>query len=358
MNLYCPNCQGTFSGSSTCPRCGIRLISPSEAFSIAFDRPPVPPPPATTPFLGRVIVGVIIAAGTYLGIQDWSLGILQLLGRLDDRWWLSSDALILAVSLRSVAIAIGSSLAGAGRPRGAAAGIAVAVLATIGFLYSDVVRQIPIGLPAIGSALIFLLVGGISGAIGAGIWPGPTEQPVAKQRTSSRGSSLLQLVEESTAEAAAKPTQWLRILFTSVLAIVAVAQAESVRLGLRAAAGQSLNLGNAATYIYVDLQIAVLLMATALVMSGASTGAGLRHGLFAGLLTAFGVILISQRGLLPPAVEGWLQLLHLPNSLANGKSLAAVAGGILLFGTACGWLGNALLPPLARGEQRSRRLLD
>ena len=299
-----------------------------------------------------------MAGGAYLGMREWTLGILQLLGQLHDDWWLTPDAAVTTLLLRAGSIAIGSGLAGAGRVHGSGVGFVVGLLATVGFLFSDVALRIPVGPLAVVFALVLLAVGGIAGTIGAMIWPGPTEQPVTKHQTASRGSSLLQLVEETAAEQAQKPTQWVRVLLSGVLATLAISQAESVRLGLRAVAGQSLNLGNSATFIYVDLQIAVILLAIATMISGTTTGAGLRHGLYAGLIAAFGIVVMSSRGMLPPAVEGWLQLWHLPITLANGKSLAAVAGGVLLFSTMCGGLGNSLLPPLARGEQRSRRMLD
>src|SRR5437016_1584590 len=87
MQLLCPRCQSAFAGSSTCPRCGGRLISPQEAHVLSAKRKHAPlrgPEPTAA---GRVLVGVLVALGGYVGLREWAAAWLAATGADGGDWW-------------------------------------------------------------------------------------------------------------------------------------------------------------------------------------------------------------------------------------------------------------------------------
>lgn len=356
MQLFCTSCAGTFSGTPVCPNCRCRLISPSEAFALSVDRVAPPPDPVRPTVFSRIVVGSVVAAGLFLGLREWAIAGAQLAGRMPETgFWLTNAGVATAFGLRALAVTVGGSLAGAGRPSGFGTGAVVGIVSGGALLMLDSAIGIPLRPLEIGFTIALVVVASLAGGVGSSLWPGPSKVPVSI-RDSSRGSSLLQLAHGEGQLEVVRPTHWVRVLIAAVVGIAGVFAAESIRLALRSGGGEIFNLGNPSTFIYVDLEIAIIIVAFAAMAAGASTGTGLRHGILFGLLLAGGVIVMSLKNGDPlPAVAGWLAVLDLPSSMAASESLLAVAVGLFGLGVAGGVFGNALLPPLGKGEQRSRR---
>jgi hypothetical protein len=334
----------------------LRLISPSEAFALALDRPPEPPDPTRPSLLGRLVMGTLIAAGLCVGLREWAIALVTLLGEWTPEWWTTPIGIGAAFAFRTIAVGIGGMLAGIGRPSGFGSGAAVGFLAGMAFLVSDSALGVKVHPLAVGLSLMLVVAAALAGGLGASFWPAPAEIPKSI-RESSRGSSLLQLADESGPNKIVRPTNWIRVILGATLGIVAIVAADPIRLGMQKFFGAVLDLGSPNSFAYIDLQISVFLLVMAGVVAGATTGLGVRQGIWAGLvLTMATLMMIARSPTLPPAIEGFLRLLDMPLTLRTGNTLGAVAGGLLgvmVFGST---LGNALLPPLATGEQRSRRL--
>ncbi|MCZ2341225.1 MAG: hypothetical protein LC104_05435 [Bacteroidales bacterium] len=332
------------------------MISPSEAFALALDRPPEPPSPIRPSLLGRIVVGTVIAAGFAVGLREWAIALAMQTEDWATNWWTTPTGIATAFFLRLLAVCIGGASAGVGRPSGLASGAVVGTLAGIAFLFADSALGIRVTPIAVGLGFLLVVTAALAGSFGARFWPGPAEIPKST-RESSRGSSLLQLVEDSASNGIVRPTNWIRVILAGTLGMAAIATADPIRQGIQKIFGAALDLGSPATLAYVDLQIALILLILAGVVAGANTGIGTRQGILAGVLLTVAVLMTSVRSPnLPPAIEGWLRMWELPVSLRAGDSLVAVVGGLLgimVFGSI---LGNALLPPLAVGAQRSRSL--
>ena len=355
MQLFCPNCSGMYSGSDLCPGCGSRLISPSEAFALSADRVPPPPKPVRPTIAGRILVGTIVAAGLFVGLREWAMAGLRAAGQLSDDFWLTTAGVGTAFGLRAVAVAVGGALAGAGRPSGYGTGAAAGVLTGAAFLLVDSAIGVPIRPLEVGLMIALMVVAAVAGAVGSSTWPGPSDVPVSI-RESSQGSSLLRLAAGEGQSEIQRPTHWVRLMIATVIGTAGIVAAESIRLGLRTVAGGTFDLGNPATYVFVDLEIAILIVAFAAMAAGATTGSGLRHGVIFGVLLAAAVVGMSvTRGEPYPAVHGLLASLGLPVSSSVSESVLATAAGVFGLGVAGGTLGGAVLPPLGRGERRSRR---
>ena len=102
----------------------------------------------------------------------------------------------------------------------------------------------------------------------------------------------------------------------------------------------------------VDFQIAFLGIVLASLVAGAATGAGLRHGAIAGLLSAIAVCTaFTQRE--PdsfPALEFLLDKAQARESAT--QSLLAIGAGVGAVVTVAGYIGGQLFPPLTKKRRR------
>jgi hypothetical protein len=92
------------------------------------------------------------------------------------------------------------------------------------------------------------------------------------------------------------------------------------------------------------------------VFAASGTGAGIRHGMFAGFLGAAGVVALchSQGAALPP-VEYFLSrssLDHLP--ITSPTVLGTLGMAVAALGALGGWLGGTLFPVMAPPHMRKR----
>lgn len=354
MQLFCPDCQVAFAGTQNCPKCGTRLLAPQESFvdpAQAGQDALVDPVRGT--FLGRVVVGSICSLGFLLAFRELGIAIL---GPRE------MDVATLCM-LRFLAVAAGSLLTGAGRINGSQPGMVVGLCVGALLTVNDVITS---GGPElwwpIGLAAGYPVVAGIGGWIGSRIWPAPVELPnvaAVSSVTASRASFFSRLGDNPEKRRGDRPTVWFRVLFGALIAFAAVVASDHIRLFLAKASIGLFNTGGSSRAAAVGAQLAAILLVMGGMIAGANTGAGLRHGFFASLLTVVNLFISSSLRGNPtdPPVAGLFAYLDIPFvSLFDPECGSIVAFTILLLVTAGGWLGGQLFPPLAPEWMRNRRL--
>ncbi len=356
MLLFCPTCQATFPGVTRCPRCGGLLLMPHEvapddkrraAGSYELVRPTL---------LSRVVVGIVLAMAFYLAARKLAIGTVLAVEQDPNGWWLSSAGVIADHSLQAVAVLFGTVIAGAGQTKGATTGSIVGAICGALFLGYQLIAgadsqnlSIYLQLPVLG------VLGLIGGLIAATIWTAPPKLLLGMPGGNKLSSLQLSEVAEANR---GRPTVWARVLIGTTLMVVSVTAAEDVRLFV-----QKYSLGifhaSRAEGEFITWQIALLAGLAGAMVSGATTGAGARHGFFTGVLAGLGVYgLCAQRGVahLFPAVRFWLDKLSIPmESLSAPATVTAIIGSIILLGIVGGWMGGALFMHLSPGHRMGRR---
>ena len=356
MQLYCPGCRAAFAGTTHCPKCGGRLLAPQESFVLSGSINKAPPEPEEATFGGRAVVGSAVGLALWFGGRELATAFgyeRELTANL-------LDGGILAFGLLLAAAVVGGLIAGVGRDDGATlgatAGAAVAALPLLMAAYDA--NGVPPGVPgvALGTLLAFAAAV-LAGLVGSRVWPPPTALPQAT--ASSHGSSLARLAEEEVAKRTTRPTAWGRIVVATLIAVAGVMLTDFIRVGLYKGSLGLMPVAGAKQSPYIGFQIAVAFVAVAGVVSSISTGAGLRHGLFTGLIAAAGVFAASwnQPDHTFPSIEGaYLTFDQTPEAVTSPRGAIRIFGGMIAVATAGGWVGGTLFPPLAPYWRRAKRL--
>lgn len=355
MLLFCPACQTAYTGVSRCPRCGALLLMPEEA-PVLED---VGAPPAATFHpspAARIFVGMLAALGLYLGLRRVAAGFALATSSDPAGWWLTADGLAVVFGLQAVAVVLGAVLAAAGRTAGIALGAAVGGACGGLFLAAEVLGGVPAEQLVLLAQPVVLAVGGaIAGAVGAWVWQGvpDLEMPLpAVKKTSS-----VQLGTDKPGDEA-RPTNWVRVMIGATVLMAGVNLAERSRIGAEKATHGALKVESQGQGKFLSCQMAALAVLVGGGIAGAGTGAGLRHGMFAGILGGLGVVGgAAATGQLPPPAEyllGWLNVAV--TSPPDLPTLAVVGLGVVVAALVGGWFGGQLFLPLAPPHMRGQRL--
>lgn len=356
MQLFCPACQAAFPGTQRCPRCGGLLLLPHEAAESSAPKPrPVPVRPAAPPTpAGRVVVGAVFALGLYLGLRKLATGVVLAAHPDPDAWWLSFEGLLSVCAGQALAVVFGAVVASAGRSVGFLFGAAVGSVCGGLFLAAELVAGAPPrDLVLYVQLLVLVLVGGVAGVFAARVWGAV---PVLDMPIPDRNRLSSSRFAVDPPAATGRPTAWLRVLIGAVLITLAVGAAEQVRSGAQKYSGGMLQVNSIGQGQFLTWQIAVLGVLGGGVAAGASTGAGLRHGVMAGGLGGLGVLaLTAVQGETLSPISYWLGKLsigHLPPN--DPAAVVAAMTGVVIIGVLGGWLGGALFQPLAPAHMRQR----
>ena len=356
MQLYCPNCQAAFSGATRCPRCDGRLFTPDEPV----ETPAAVPDPAPDRFVrpspaARIGVGTVLALGLYLGLRKVLVAAVLATTPDPAAWWLSPEGLVAVFGSQAVAALFGALIAGAGRSRGFPLGFAVGGLCGMLFLAAEVVG----GTPATALVLYLhpptlALAGGLAAVVGGRVWPAVPDLDL-RPATPKRASSIQLAVDKPSA--AVRPTRWLRLLAGAAIMVAGVTLADTARLKAQKASGGMLRVESVMQGRFLSWQIATFAVLLGGVTAAAGTGAGFRHGIFAGVLAGAGVIGVTAlRGESPPALDYWLGKMSMAGlSPLDPGPMCAIVTGVLLAAVIGGWLGAQIFLPLAPEYMRSRR---
>ena len=339
MQLFCPACDAAFTGAARCPRCGGLLLPPDEGGYDPAARPAPPPAHLRLSPGGRVVVGTVAALGLYLGLRELTTGWVLAAAADPAGWWLTPGG-----------------LAAAGRGRGGSVGGAVGGACGGLFLAAEVAAGTPPGQAVLYLQPALLVVGGCaSGAAGAKVWAAVPELELPAPVTKKLSSIRLETVAEIDP---GRPTAWARVLLGAAVMVAGVGLAEEVRTKAQRFSGGMLRVESRGQARFISWQVATLAILAGGAVAAAGTGAGLRHGLFAGALGAAGVVgLTLARGELDPPVAYLLDKLEIGTADPAARPVLLVgAGAVLATGLFGGWLAGQLFVPLAPPHMRNRSL--
>jgi hypothetical protein len=335
------------------------LLLPQEAVESALPRPKSEPPAPSYPTpTGRVIVGAVLALGLYLGLRKVVLGAVMASQIDPANWWSSLEGLSAVCGVQVLAVIFGAMVAAAGRTGGLAYGGVIGGLCGGGFLAAELVAGAPPNdLVLYVQPVMLIAVGGIAGVLATRIWGAVPvlEMPLPRLKP---GSQALELGEPEVP----RPTAWLRILAGAMVMVAAIAGADRLRSGAQKYSAGMLRVTSVGQGQFLTWQLAVLGVLGGGTLAGAGTGAGIRHGVLAGLFGAVGVLALTAAMDEPLSpVSFWLRLLAL-GALPHNSPAAIVAAisGLMMLGVVGGWLGGTLFLPLAPegARQRLRSLVD
>jgi hypothetical protein len=363
MQLFCPSCQSAYSGATRCPRCDVLLLLPQEAAALAERPREVVAEERLRPTVGgRLVVGVLAALGLYLGLRKVAIGVLALTGG-GEEWWETQAGLVAVFGFQAAAVAVGGLIAGAARARSFAVGGAVGGACGGLFLAAEVYA----GTPA-NSLVLYLqppllaLAGGAAAAVAGRVWPAAPDVliPEALVKTGLSSSRLLNPDADGPAAERERPTAWARVLLAAVLMAAGVGFADQARVAMQKHSGGRLKVQSIFQAQFVSWQIATFAVLAAAGLAGAGTGAGVRHGLYAGFLGGLGAVGVTaaRGGPAPPQIVYLLdQLSMVSDSAVAPHAVIALVMSLTLAGLVGGWLGGKLLLPLAPAGMRRRKLI-
>ena len=349
MNLFCPSCDAAYTGATNCPKCGGRLVTPAEAFALPIGAIQEPPDLIRPTAATRLLMGTVAGLGVFFAGRDLISAVAVASGESSAGWWISSTGMPVGIALRVVAAAAGGLLAGAGRPAGAVTGLTGGLILSAVFFSVLGNPDAAKGLEAFAFAAV-VVVAAAAGMVGAWRWE-PASDPPRVDKPSTHGSSLARFAEEQSKvqKVYVPPTRWVRVFIAAAVAVAGVTFADELRELLKDLTKGAGTLGHPGMLGQVDLGLSIASLVVAGVFAGASSAAGGRHGLYAGLITAVGVIVyVPRRGEeAMRSLTTYLEALEFPTDLGSSEALLAVGGGVVGICWAAGWIGGQLLPPLA-----------
>lgn len=343
MQSYCPSCRIPFTGF-TCPACGNRAAS--TAILLPNPEPPavvLPTAPQSAP--ARVMAGTIVALGMIGGFREFFAG------SFGDDSVRSEVAIAAAMVVRVLAGGFAGILAGAGREKSAAIGLATGATtaaiwaAILLYIFKQPFRTID----TIGFAVL-TVIASAGAVLGRRVWPPKAELP--KSRQASRGSFSAEpgQPEESVVKKI-RPTHWARIILAVSLTVSVFVASPMIRNWL--AQGQFLDVGGPRAIPSACVTITFFAMLLSALISGAGTGVGLRQGVYTGLMAGAicGAIFYIHGPQRTPAGLGLIELLNWSvQKVTLQQGAVAVFGSTFLVCTIAGAFASLVFPPLSRGK--------
>ncbi|HEV3437535.1 MAG TPA: hypothetical protein VG122_09250, partial [Gemmata sp.] len=258
------------------------------------------PPPLKPTTAGRVAMGIVLALGFYLGVRKIVTGTVLAVESDPVAWWLSFRGLAAVYATQAVAVSFGAIIAAAGRLYGYGHGLAVGVVCGVLFLAFELLSGAPPqDLVIYLQPPVLALLGLVAGVVGARIWAvAPTlDIPLP----SSSKLSSIQLATDAVTNPD-KPTVWVRVLVGASMMVCGVTIADQARHFAQKNSAGMLRVQTVGQGEFITWQIATFAVLLGGVTAGAGTGAGLRHGLFAGVLGGIGVlgVCLKQGAAIPP----------------------------------------------------------
>jgi hypothetical protein len=299
-------------------------------------------------------MGTVLALGFYLGVRKIATGTVLALVPNPHEWWLSLNGLVAVYASQSVAVVFGAVVASAGRVRGFAHGLAVGLVCGLLFLGFELLGGVP---PR--SLVIYLqppvlaLLGLIAGVVGARVWASAPMLDIPLPNPSKLSS--IQLSTDASTNTA-RPTAWLRVIVGALVMVCGAMASDTVRSVTQKNSAGLLQVQSRVEGDFVTWQMATFAILLGGVIAGAATGAGLRHGIFAGAVGGLAILGIClKQGTAIPAIAYGLECTPMGGwPIDNPTVCFFVAGSILLVAVVGGWLGGALFQPLAPVELQRR----
>jgi hypothetical protein len=311
-------------------------------------------PKLESKFSGRIAIGVVLALGAYLGIRKILMGVVLALFDDADAWWLTIHGLTAVYTAQAIAVVFGAVISAAGRTRGYGYGVVVGIACGALFLAFELLTGAPSNALVIYmQPCVLALLGLVAGVVGARIWGASPAIEVPVPNPSKLSSLQFQ---PSVAAESGRPTLWIRVIASAAIMVCGVTGAESAKNYAQRYSLGLLRVQNLAQGEFITWQIASFAVLLAGAVAGAGTGAGLRHGFFAGVVGGAGVLVVClKQGAALPPIAYWLERISLDHlDLMTPAVCLVVPMSILAVGVVGGWLGGALFLPLAPPAMRRR----
>jgi hypothetical protein len=354
MRKICPQCKGVVERQLLCPSCGVQLVEISDRSQSLLRRSEVeaiPLPGMAT----RFAAGWLLALGAYFALRHLHLALLVTLGDSESSLpaaWDNGD-----LGLMLIGVLSGSLLAGAGNPRGMAAGAALGLFYALALIGAGLgLGHWPQSVVLYFGWLALTVVGAAGGRCGRQVWPPLSD---LHARVKAAAISAEPTIPISTPARRPVPIAWFRVLGGAALSIGCTVWAGQIRDFVILTSGGKFSVDSRLQLDMATWVISALAMMIGGVFAGASTRAGARHGLLVGVLAAVGVFVVHSsvlnQGL--PAERFFDAVIGLPEATADtpmriGLFLLTNAVGLGTFG---GWFGAALLPRLIPGSDKLDR---
>ncbi len=347
MYLYCSKCKSQHLASERCPRCSSRLLTPGEIVEVLPQKAAKTPGNIMPTQFQVLFVSVLIALGTALGFSEMLDGLRATIS-------MDAESLSYAIALlisRTLSIAVGALIAGAGRGNGYGLGLLVGGIASTIWLGLDMMLQPSLNFAAL-SLICCPLVGMMFGALGTRVWPKDIVLPKPQHQLQS---SLLKVGDKPESEKNERPTNWLRIILACSLILFVPFLATKARQTIgKMPASVMNNLNDPAVLPRTECQLATLLLLFAGMIAGASSHTGIRHGAYAGfigttLMLGFSLALPENSERLFTYVAK--QFGFVGNSAEGMLCVSLATFSVVLISA---WLGSQLFPPIVKQRRRGR----
>jgi hypothetical protein len=339
MAMVCPQCSQTFDQEERqCPECSVQLL-----FFARFAAPPSTANPSDdaagdwqqTPW-GKIIVGLILAQGLALGVQQLlTAGLLARGHELGPSLWSTLAGIAILHGLHALGLLVGGALSGAGQARGVLYGSLVGLLN--GFIFLFLERRASAPLPEFAvyaQPFLHLALGALGGFIGQVIWR-PTPKvalPESKQLGDGPPSLEMRWLQG--------PIHWWRIVAGATLVGCGVIWSNLIVQSVLDASQGALSLSTHFQARVVRWEISGLAILLGATFAGATTYNGMKQGLCVGLGAS--VLFIG---------------FHLANPKVNLETVVFTIVSMVGLGVVGGWFGGQLFPPLGIPRRR-RRVAD
>jgi hypothetical protein len=355
MQLFCPACQTPFTGVSRCPRCNGLLLMPDEAAYLTTGPDPAPPRPTKPTPAGRLTVGLLVAFGAYLGLRKLVSAWAAYQSADPDAWARTEEAQAAVFAVQAAAAACGALIGGSGRSRGVWLGAGVGLAFGVLLAGAEVLSGGGVDPLALVPPLVLAVVGAIAGAVAGWVWAGVPELDMPAPI--SRRESSIELTGVVTPPKG-RPTAWLKVLVGAAVVAIGVVAADPARRAAEKETKGALRVTSVGQARFMSSQMAALVVLVGAAAAAAGTGAGVRHGVLAGVFGAAGMAgLAAASGKLPVPAGYFVELLNLDASQGATPLTLGVAGvGLAAAGAVGGWLGGTLFLPLAPAHLRGRRM--
>jgi hypothetical protein len=261
-------------------------------------------------------------------------------------------------ALMLISVVAGALVAGAGNPRGMAAGAALGLfhaMALIGARFGF--GHWPGEMMLFAGWLVLTLTGALAGRVGRHIWPPLSDiqqpEPPATTTTIITSGPVLDSLRRRV------PIAWVRVLGGAAIAIACTIYAGQIRDYIIGTSGGKFTVDSRLQVNFVTWVIAALGMLAGGAFAGAATRGGVRHGLLVGFVASAGAFAVQFQVIKEalPAERFFATSIGLPESGAESPARVGLflLTNAVILGAFGGWFGAALLPRVSGGPKKLDR---
>jgi hypothetical protein len=344
MAMVCPRCKTAYEQQVECPVCHVRLAfqetrQPARGGLAA----PHLEHWQHTPW-GRLVGGILLAQGLYLGLVQGCLALQQARGyTLLEEGDTSLASLLLRQGLQCVSLLLGGMLAGVGQRRGIVFGALVGLWNSVFFLALQFFSQrTELNVVFYAQPILQTAFGAVGGLVSSMIW-----KPAPVLSLPGAGPAALPMINTPPTHYRAVPIAWGRIIAGIALAVGGTLWANLILdLVLR---HTPLETTKQQDWL-VTWEISVLAILAGSALAGGNTQGSVRQGVGVGIGTCvilIGILFGGMAGRWEPPPMLVLRAVGLRQLLDDPAiPIVFALGFTMLISLVGGWFGGQLFPPL------------